>query len=519
MRLSLFQPTEPIVLRPYQNQAVEDLRNSIRRGNKRVILQAGTGSGKTVIAAEIIKSAVRKERNILFLAHRRELIDQCSDKLKSFGVDHGIIMAGRKRNQIARVQVASVQTLWSRAVQRSLMGFPATDLVVLDECHRTLAPTYLKILEGYPDAIVLGLSATPIRSDGRGLGEVYSDMVSCPGVRELTKEGFLVPVRYYAPSMPDLSGVKIRMGDYVEGQLEERMDKEPLIGNIVETWGRLAEDRKTVVFATGVKHSIHLAEAFTKAGVRAAHLDGKTDKHEREKILFDLYKGHLQVLSNCMVLVEGWDCPPVSCCVLARPTRFVGLYLQMAGRTLRPWQDKDDCLLIDHSGAIYDHGFVDEAMPWDLNPEEKIQERIRDKEKKKRTSKPITCPECKLVFISKPACPNCGWKPEPTGKEYTWVDGKIVEVTPDGTKEFKYSQEMKLSWFRQLKGYALDKGYKNGWVSHTFYKKFGHWPQFRYGATPVQPGPEVMGYVRSRLIAWAKRKEKEKNAGTQNQDS
>ncbi len=506
--LSQLLPDEEIVLRPYQIQAVEDLRRSFMQGNRRLLLQAGTGSGKTIIAAEIIKSAVLKGKYVLFLAHRRELIDQCADKLVRFGVNHGIIMAGRSRSMHERVQVGSVQTITTRAVKSHQFPLPPVDLLVLDECHRSLSKSYLHLIDHFIRAndttVVLGMTATPVRGDGRGLGEVYQDMICCPSIRELTKDGFLVPIRYFAPSAPDLEGVHTRMGDYVQKELEPRMDKPPLIGNIVENWGRFADGRRTVVFATGVKHSIHIMEEFRKAGVQAAHIDGNTPDSEREVILSDLWKGNLKVVSNCMVLTEGWDCPPVSCCILARPTKSIGLYLQMCGRTLRPWEGKKDCLLVDHSGSIYTHGFVDGDIPWDLDSRRKVQDRIQ--EKKKKDPKPITCPECKFVFESLPECPECGWKPKVKGQEYHWIKGELVEVNKE--IEFQYSRRMREDWYRQLLWIANEKGYRYGWVAHTFKKKFKTFPQ-GFGYLEMEPvGPEVRAYVRYLQIRYAKGKAK-----------
>ena len=505
MRLFDQVPTEKIILRDYQTKAVEDLRGSFRAGNRKLLLQAGTGSGKTIIAAEIIKNAVAKGKYVLFLAHRRELIDQCAEKLVRFGVDHGIIMAGRQGRIMQKVQVASIQTLWARAIKKTRMHLPPTDLIVLDECHRSLSKTYRHLIDAYPDATVLGLTATPCRGDGRGRGEIYDSMISCPPVAELTASGFLVPVRYYAPSAPDLTGVKMRMGDYAENQLAERMDKKPLVGSIVENWARLAEGRQTVIFAAGVKHSIHIAEEFQKAGVRAAHLDGETPLDEREKILSDLWDGSISIVSNCMVLTEGWDCPPVSCCVIARPTKSIGLYMQMAGRTLRPWQDKDDSLLIDHAGVIYEHGFVDEPIPWDLDATRKVRDAIAKTKKKK--SKPVTCPECRYVFEGLAECPKCGWAPKKQGEEYAWIKGELIEVKKKRMPAAaSYSMDEKESWYQQLRGVAIDRGFRDGWIAHTYRKKFGVWPASRFGDRPLPPGPEVLGFVRHLMIKYARKK-------------
>ena len=506
--MSLFAPELPreeITLRQYQLDAVENLRESVRAGNRCLILQAGTGSGKTIIAAQIIKNAVAKKKYVLFLAHRRELIDQCADKLERFGVPHGIIMAGRQGHVSQNVQVASIQTLWHRAVKKTRMHLPPTDLIVLDACQRSLSKTYRHLIDAYPEATVWGLTATPCRGDGRGLGEIYDDMVCCPPVVELTAAGFLVPIKYFAPSAPDLAGVKIRMGDYVEGELATRMDKQPLVGSIVENWGRLAEGRQTVVFATGVKHSMHIADEFKKAGVAAAHLDGNTPLDERKQILGDLFTGAITVVSNCMVLCEGWDCPPVSCCILARPTKSIGLYLQMAGRTLRPWEGKADCLLVDHAGCIYEHGFVDEPVPWDLDPKIRIKDAITNSKKKK--ARPITCPECKCTFQGLAECPECGWAPKKVGQEYAWVAGELVEVRKNAKAvAARYTMQEKESWFQQLGQVAKERGYRDGWIGHTYKKKFGVWPATVFARDLLPPGPEVLGFVRHLAIRYAKGK-------------
>ena len=393
-------------LRPYQVRAVDDLRELIRRGRRRVLLQAGTGAGKTVIAAEIIKSADDRQSHSLFLAHRRELVFQCSRKLRDFNVPHGIIMAGEQ--PLARYcQVASIQTLWSRFRRFGRSHLPQADLLVFDECHRSLAPTYEKLVEQYPDALLIGLTATPARGDGRGLGDVYEDMVQCPPIPVLQEQEFLVGTRYFAPTIPDLEGLTVRAGDYVESELEERMDKPVLVGDIVEHWGRLGSDRKTVVFATSVKHSIHLCNQFREAGVRCEHIDGSTPTGERDTILADLSRGEVQVVTNCMVLTEGWDQPDVSCAALARPTKSLVLYLQMVGRILRAYPGKKDALIIDHAGTIHQHGFVEEFTDWTLEPDTVQQNPIQAK-RQEHDVKPITCTNCFATYVGRPVCPECG---------------------------------------------------------------------------------------------------------------
>jgi superfamily II DNA or RNA helicase len=162
-----------------------------------------------------------------------------------------------------------------------------------------------------------------------------------------------VPTVYYAPSEPDLRGVKTQAGDYQINQLAKRMDRPDLIGDVISTWHRYSQRRKTLVFCVDVPHSIHVKDEFVRSGVRAEHVDGSTPKAERDAILGRLASGETEVVTNCMVLTEGFDLPAIGCIVLARPTKQLGLFRQMAGRDLRPAPDKDNLILLDHAGAVY----------------------------------------------------------------------------------------------------------------------------------------------------------------------
>src|SRR5215471_14110010 len=273
-------------LRPYQDEIVAEFERHVERSDRSILLVAPTGSGKTVIASAIVAGTPRR---VLVVAHRREIVNQTSDKLTALGVYH----------------------------------------VIIDEAHHACAMTYQKVLEAYPNAIILGLTATPCRGDGRGLGGIFKTMIECPQVPDLIEQRYLVKSRVYAPVDPDLHGVKTQAGDYVESQLAERMDRDKLVGDIVTHWHKYGKRRKTVAFACSIGHSIHIRDQFLKAGVRAEHLDGSTPEDEREAILARLASGDTEVVANCMVLTEGFDCPDIGCCILARPTKKMGLYRQM----------------------------------------------------------------------------------------------------------------------------------------------------------------------------------------------
>lgn len=496
-------------IRPYQEQAISRVAERGRAGMRRLILHSPCGSGKTIMAAEMIRRVRQDlEKRVLFLAPRRELVSQCVAKLEAIGLRTGIIMAGEIPDQGAEVQVACIPTLHTRGVRLGKIDLPPADFVVHDESHLSLAESHVHLLEHYADqgAFVLGLTATPARGDGKGLGIFWEEIVPGPTVSSLVAEGFLVPQRYYAPAKPDLAGIKIRNGDYAEDQLQDRMDTPKLVGDVVTNWLRIAAGKRTVVFASGVQHSIHLRDQFREAGVVAEHLDGTTPTEERKAILARMASGETTVLCNCFVLTYGWDCPSTECAVIARPTKSLVLYLQMAGRALRPAPGKGEALIIDHAGIVDEHGFLDEEFPWSLDGKEKIRDRIEREKKAKKEWKPITCPACSFVFKSSDHCPKCGWRPAERKAEWQdVVDGDLHEVGRKGKRKAgTWTMDEKARFYGELQVIARRKGYNLNWASHKFREKFGVWPNSVRGACEYEPSAETLAWVKSRQIAWAK---------------
>lgn len=467
-------------LRPYQIEAIAKLRQLLGEGKKRLVLQMTTGGGKTVVAAELIRLASEKGRRVLFLAHRRELVRQCSDKLRQFGVHHQIIMVGEDSGALLvamsnPVQVASKDTLWSRAVRSKKLDLPPADLIIADECHRSNSRTWRELLGKYPVSTLIGLTATPARGDGRGLNEIYDGMVQAISCEELIKQGYLVPYKVFAPYRPDMKGVKVVAGDYQRKELEFRMDKVELVGDIVDNWLQLAQGRQTIVFASGVAHSIHLMEAFKKAGIVAAHLDGKTPLDERDEIMRKMLSGEITVLSNVDCCTEGTDIPSVGCIVLARPTKSIVRYKQMVGRGMRVWEGKEDAILLDHSGCVYKHGFPDEEVPWTLDGKEKIDAAFQKAKKEGKGKEPIVCKHCHAVFHGVPKCPNCGAEArQKKGKAVQTKDGLLKELKR-GETYAATQQELQTYWHYVL-GITANIGKSLGCAATMFKQQFRKLP-------------------------------------------
>ena len=423
---------------------------------------------------------------------------------------HGVIRPGDQPRPFEMVQVASVQTLHRRAIKAATMELPEAKLVIVDECHHVVAQSYRSIIERYPASILLGLTATPCRGDGRGLGSIFQAMIQCPQVGELVAQNFLVPTRVYAPIDPDLHGVHVRRGDYVESELADRMDRPKLVGDIVTNWIKFGERRKTVCFATSVRHSIHIRDEFVASGVRAEHIDGTTPMDERDATLALLASGEIEVVTNCMVLTEGWDTPALGCLILARPTKQMGLYRQMIGRGLRPAADKSNCIVIDHSGVTYRLGFAEDFIEWTLDPDRKAENSTHAARDGDQPGGPkiVECRQCGAARVGGMACLSCGYLPAPSPRAVEVIDGDLGLV--DANRRARPNPDdprIRDEWHGMLAAIAAERGYKPGWVAHQYRTRFGDWPPYGAWPAPREPSVEVRRWVQSRMIAYARARE------------
>jgi len=464
--------------RPYQDEAIRLIRKSLSTGHKRPVLQLPTGAGKTHVTSLILQMAIEKGSRVLFLAPRRELIFQASRAFSAMKIFNGIIMSGVKPTP-ANVQVESKDTLNVRAIQNDYMDMPEADLIIIDEAHLSITETYKKIIEHYHGKVIIGLTATPARSDGRGLGEVYDDLISPTTISELTELGYLCPVKYFAPDNPDLSGLKVQGGDYVKSELGGVMDKVELVGSIVSNWKRLAYGKSTVVFCSTMAHGRHVCEEFLANGIKAEHIDSETPKDEREGILKRVESGETTVVTNVFVMSYGIDIPRLEVAVLARPTRNISLFLQTCGRVLRTHPGKEYAMIIDHAGAL-ENGFVDDYIPWSLDGRN-IKDAKEQDQKEKKEPKEITCGNCSTVFKAMKACPSCGFEMIKKTEPIPYYEADLQEVVR--LKESAMAKrnrddtwETKVKFISELQLHAENKGYKQGWVVHKYKAKYSVLP-------------------------------------------
>lgn len=494
----------------HQDRAIADVRRSMARGHRRVLLQSCTGSGKTRIAARIAAMADAKGSRVVVLAPRRELVYQLSRTFHQQGVTTGTLMAGEHFSRIQRHYVCSFDTVHSRAIQRETIELPPADLVVVDEAHLAVTDGRTEILSRYPDARHLLLSATPVLANGRGMNEIADDLVLGVSMSELIDKGVLVPLRYFAPSEPDLAALKLNKdGDYQEKGLAKAMDKPGLVGDIVDNWKRIAEGTSTVVFCVNRAHSEHMAKAFNEAGIPAEHVDAYTPQEQRKDIFRRVELGITKVLCNVFVASYGLDIPILQTAVLARPTKNIALYLQMVGRIMRAYPGKIEGLVIDHAGCVAENGFAEDPHPWSLDPRTKIKDRMQAARDEAEAPKEIRCAKCGYVFRSARKCPKCGFEmvkptdPIPVHK----ADLQEVKRSEESAAERRNRTtpaEQKRRVYGELLHYCREKGKKEGWAANTYRDMFGVWPNAHKGAPPVKPSPDTLRYIRAKNIRFAK---------------
>lgn len=459
-----------ITLRPYQENLREKIRESFAKSIRSVLLVLPTGAGKTCVFCDIVERTVRKGNSVYILVHRQELLKQTSRHLEKLGVPHGIIAPGHSMTG-DRVQVASVQTL-----VRRLERARKPDLIIVDECHHTMAGTWKKILDHWNGCFLLGVTATPIRLDGKGLGVkssgFYEHIIIGPSIRWLIDKEYLSQPRVYGPNVGiDLSGVKTVAGDFDKHEVITRVDKPKITGCAVEHYMRICPNSPAIAFCVSVKHAEHVAEQFNNAGIPAAHLSADLADSVREYRISALGSGSLRVLTSCDIISEGTDIPVVGAAILLRPTQSTGLYLQQVGRALRKYPGKTNAIILDHVGNWERHGLPDDDREWSLDPERIVKRKKSDKAQLPNNKR---CSVCYAVFsASFNKCPQCGAEVKITEREIKQVGGELKEINRITIEEYKARINRKreqglAKTLPELIEIAKERNYNRGWALSVF---------------------------------------------------
>lgn len=442
-----------LTLRPYQTTGVHDLRAALRH-HRAALYVLPTGGGKTVVFSYIANSAAARGNRITICVHRRELLRQTCRMLDFIGLRHGVISPGEPRHYELPVQVATVQTLVRRDV-------PEPKLIIFDEAHHVVSETWAKIRASYQNAAILGVTATPCRLDGRGLGTAFDTMVTGPSMRELVAGDYLTPAEVWAPGTVDLTGVRTRAGDYARDDLAAALDRKAIVGDVVEHYGRILQGAPSMCFCASVAHAEHVAEAFRAEGYRAESVDGKLDQATRDARIAALGTGDLNVLTSCDLISEGVDIPVVTGAILLRPTKSLGLYMQQVGRCLRPAPGKTNAVILDHVGNVLRHGMPNQVREWTLeHGVPKPKETDPDAPDIRR------CDECYAVHEYAPACPYCGYVYPVKERKIKQEAGELRQLTEDEIQALE-DRAKKTGRLADWHAVGKAKGYKPGWA---FYK-------------------------------------------------
>lgn len=470
-----------IVLRPKQQLAVQRVREEFAAGNQRVLLVAPTAFGKTITFSYICRAAASLGNRVIIIAHRQELIEQISRALSKFGVDHGIISPQYSPSYRKPVQVASIGTLLARLKKDKIpKEYTCFKLAVLDEAHHLLPEnTFGKVYELLKNPRLLGVTATPHRGNGRGLGKeaggLFQTLIEVTNVKELIQEGYLSDFTVYAPPVElDLSDVKIMAGDFEKKALADKVDKPMVIGSAVREYSKVCPGAPAVVFCVSIEHCTHVAAQFKEAGFDFRVIDGSMADTQRKALIDGLGNG-IQGLVSCDVISEGTDIPAITCAIFLRPTKSLGLFIQQAGRALRTiYADgydlstregrlaaiaaspKPRAILLDHAGLTYVHGLIDDEREWSLAGKKKRPRKQQEQEQRLRFSQ---CPKCFTVHELAPVCPSCEHVYEVASRKVDEREGELQEITSEMRESMRKQKRIEQGQAQTIDDMVHNLGY------------------------------------------------------------
>lgn len=453
-----------VTLRPYQERDVERLRESYRSGAKAPLYVAPCGAGKTILFAHMAQAAVGRGWETMILVHRKELIEQCDAALERFGLRAQLVTPGAPYRRNTDVTVASVFSLESRLEQYH------PRFIIIDEAHHVSnTTTWGRILKAYPTSRRLGVTATPARMDGAGLGDFFDAMVVGPSYEELIDGGYLTKIKAWAPPIVDASGLAVRGGDYQHAGIVERANRPGVTGDCIEHYREIAPGQRAVVFDVSVESARARAEAFRAAGYRSACIEGTLDRQIRRLTVEAFRRGEIQVLTSVDLVSEGFDLPAIEVAICLRPTASQVLWRQQTGRIMRPCEGKEYAILLDHAGNIDRHGMPDEFVEWSLDKSTDVVH---------KTSRPIGPRICLSCFAVNKAhavvCGQCGVPLPRRERQVKQKKGRLEPLTPEElqkrrdrrTRAFNQSQAQDLP---ALIAIAKARGMADpvGWANHV----------------------------------------------------
>jgi superfamily II DNA or RNA helicase len=504
--------------RQYQD---DDVNYAMHHGiQQKIIHCAPTGSGKTIIQVKIAKREMERGDSTAILTPRNEIFDQTLTHAGSYiGVENVSILRakrpGERWDPVAPVHIVSWPTLIARA-RRSNFWFPDVRRVLVDECHLSMAPKILEILEHYaPKARIDGYTATPARQTGKGLGRFFTEIKHVTSVRRLITDGWLAPCEYWGGATPDLTGIRVTRGDYENAPLSEVCVT--LVGDVVDNWLRLASERHTIVFAVDIAHCEALHDRFRELGVNSASLHIKKTTEQREEIVAQFKAGQIQVLVNVSIASYGFDAPSVNCIVIARPTKSIVLHLQMIGRGMRPGvsiegyviKDPDHphfktCMILDHAGNVTALGMADDLFRWRLDDGKKACENwTKNPESGEHERREQVCADCSHIFSGMRICPKCGWEVPLTKRDVSVQEGDLVRIGKNLVKALPEGWVSHEKFYAMLLHHSKANGESDNWARNQFKKKALCWPEPQWDGQPtVPPDKRVRNFIQSRKYAY-----------------
>lgn len=448
-----------VQLRPYQETLIADIRASLAR-HRHTLAVLPTGGGKTKLAAKMAKGAHAKKKRIMFTCHRDFLLDQTAEEFDNIGLHYTHVASGRIFNPYALTTLASIDTL-----KRRLDSVPVPDILIVDEAVHSAAAGWAKVLEYYQSqgCFTIGLTACPERLSGQGLNTWFRDMVQGPSTAVLMEMGYLSKYKAYAPTKVDLSGVHSRGGDYIAGEINNRMDKPSITGDAVKEYRKIAAGRQGLMFCCSIQHSQNVVAAFREAGYESAHIGADTDQATRREMLRDYRHGKLKILSSVDIFNEGFNVPAASYAGLLRPTKSLSIYLQQCGRVFRIEDGKEYAFISDHANNIALHGLPDEPRVWSLAGREK-------KDGGERTIPVRSCPECFFSHRPSACCPNCNYEYPVMSREVEEIDGELSEIDQVAKRKELNKEVGMAKSLDDLIAIGYQRGYKNPgfWAKKIF---------------------------------------------------